>query len=274
MSCISENSYLTLCALLSDQIALSLPADKVYLAEARLQNLASQHTRGDINALIEKASTVAEDALRTELVEAMAINETYFFRDPILSESFLDTMIPTLLDKRRAEKTLRIWSAACSTGQEIYSVAMLLDQHFPQLRNWQVTLIASDFSQSALSKAKQGCYGLNEMNRGLPARNMALYFEQQGLDWQIKTEIRERIRFEKINLIREWPEELPLFDIVLLRNVLLYFSMDDRLRVLRRVREQTVSDGYLLLGATESLEKSAGFIPAIPRSHRPFYQPV
>jgi len=151
---------------------------------------------------------------------------------------------------------------------------MLLDQHFPQLRNWQVTLIASDFSQSALSKAKQGCYGLNEMNRGLPARNMALYFEQQGLDWQIKTEIRERIRFEKINLIREWPEELPLFDIVLLRNVLLYFSMDDRLRVLRRVREQTVSDGYLLLGATESLEKSAGFIPAIPRSHRPFYQPV
>jgi chemotaxis protein methyltransferase CheR len=112
------------------------------------------------------------------------------------------------------------------------------------------------------------------MNRGLPARNMALYFEQQGLDWQIKTEIRERIRFEKINLIREWPEELPLFDIVLLRNVLLYFSMDDRLRVLRRVHEQTVSDGYLLLGATESLEKSAGFIPAIPRSHRPFYQPV
>ncbi len=274
MSCINEHSYLTLCNLLCDQIALSLPPDKVYLAEARLQNLAKQHTHGDINALIEKASTVADDALRTELVEAMAINETYFFRDPILSQSFLDTMVPSLLEKRRRDKTLRIWSAACSTGQEIYSVAMLLDQHFPQLRNWQVTLIASDFSQSALSKAKQGCYGLNEMNRGLPARNMALYFEQQGLDWQIKTEIRERIRFEKINLIREWPEELPLFDIVLLRNVLLYFSMDDRLRVLRRVREQTVSDGYLLLGATESLEKSAGFIPAIPRSHRPFYQPV
>ena len=274
MSCINESSYLTLCNLLCDQIALSLPPDKVYLAEARLQNLAKQHTHGDINALIEKASTVADDALRTELVEAMAINETYFFRDPILSQSFLDTMVPALLEKRRRDKTLRIWSAACSTGQEAYSVAMLLDQHFPQLKDWEVTLVASDFSQSALNKAQQGCYGLNEMNRGLPARNMALYFEQQGLDWQVKPAIRERISFQKINLVREWPEDLPVFDIVLLRNVLLYFSMEDRQRVLGRVRKHTANDGYLLLGSTESLEKSAGFVPAIPGSHRPFYQPA
>ena len=109
MSCINEHSYLTLCNLLCDQIALSLPPDKVYLAEARLQNLARQHTQGDINALIEKASTVADDALRTELVEAMAINETYFFRDPILSQSFLETMVPALLKKRQTDKTLRIW---------------------------------------------------------------------------------------------------------------------------------------------------------------------
>ncbi|WP_290538795.1 MULTISPECIES: protein-glutamate O-methyltransferase CheR [Alcanivorax] len=274
MSCINEHSYLTLCNLLCDQIALSLPPDKVYLAEARLQNLARQHTQGDINALIEKASSIADDALRTELVEAMAIHETFFFRDPILGQSFLDTMIPSLLEKRRADRTLRIWSAACSTGQEAYSVAMLLDEHFPQLKDWEVTLVASDFSQSALNKAQRGCYGLNEMNRGLPARNMALYFEQQGLDWQVKPAIRERIRFEKINLVREWPEDLPVFDIVLLRNVLLYFSIEDRQRVLKRIRKQTANDGYLLLGSTESLEKSAGFVPAISGSHRPFYQPA
>jgi len=153
-------------------------------------------------------------------------------------------------------------------------VAMLLDQHFPQLKEWEVTLIASDFSQSALNKAQQGCYGLNEMNRGLPARNMALYFEQQGLDWQIKPAIRERISFQKINLVREWPDSLPVFDIVLLRNVLLYFSMEDRQRVLGRVRKHTANDGYLLLGSTESLEKTAGFVPAISGSHRPFYQPA
>lgn len=274
MSCIDEQNYLTLCNMLCDQIALSLPADKVYLAEARLQNLARQHTRGDINALIEKASTVSDGSLRTELVEAMAINETYFFRDPILTQSFLETMIPAMLEKRRGEKTLRIWSAACSTGQEAYSVAMLLDEHFPQLKDWDITLIASDFSRSALDKARQGCYGLNEMNRGLPARNMAVYFEQQGIDWQIKPAIRDRIRFEQINLVREWPDTLPEFDIVLLRNVLLYFSMEDRQRVLSRVRKHTAPDGYLLLGSTESLEKSAGFSPAIPGSHRPFYQPA
>ncbi|MED5388121.1 MAG: protein-glutamate O-methyltransferase CheR [Pseudomonadota bacterium] len=274
MSCIDEHSYHTLCTLLCEQIAVTLPPDKAYLAEARLQNLARQHTEGDINALIEKASSIGDGALRTELVEAMAINETYFFRDPILSQSFLDTMVPALLEKRRTDKTLRIWSAACSTGQEIYSVAMLLDEHFPQLKDWDVTLVASDFSRSALNKAQQGCYGLNEMNRGLPARNMALYFEQQGLDWQIKPEIRDRIRFEQINLVREWPEDLPVFDIVLLRNVLLYFSMEDRQRVLSRIRKQTTRDGYLLLGSTESLEKTAGFTPAISGSHRPFYQPA
>ena len=136
MSCINEQSYLALCTLLSEQIALSLPADKAYLAEARLQNLARLHTRGDINALIEKASTVACNALRTELVEAMAINETYFFRDPMFSESLRDVMLPALLERRKKQKTLRIWSAACSTGQEPYSVAMLLEEHFPQLKDW------------------------------------------------------------------------------------------------------------------------------------------
>lgn len=274
MSCISEHSFHTLRTILCDQIALALPPDKAYLAEARLLNLARQHTQGDINALIEKASTVADETLRTQLVEAMAINETYFFRDPAFSQSFLDTMLPSLLAKRRADKTLRIWSAACSTGQEAYSVAMLLDEHFPQLKDWNITLVASDFSQSALKKAQQGGYGLNEMNRGLPARNMTRYFEQHGLEWQVKPAIRNAIRFQKINLVREWPENLPVFDIVLLRNVLLYFSLDDRQRVLSRVRKQTADDGYLLLGSTETLEKSARFTPALPGSHRPFYQPV
>lgn len=274
MSIINEHNFDTLCSILSEHTALTLPPDKVYLAEARLQNLAKLHTCGDINALIEKASSVASDELLTELVEAMAINETYFFRDPILSQSFIESMIPTLLEKRRSSRTLRIWSAACSTGQEAYSVAMLLMDHFPQLQDWDVTILASDFSLSSLKKAKDGRYGLNEMNRGLPAKNMALYFEQDGLEWQVKPELREQVTFRQINLVKDWPEDLPVFDIVLLRNVMIYFSMEDRQRVLNRIREQTACDGYLLLGATESLERSAGYQPAVKGSHRPFYQPA
>lgn len=274
MSEIHPENYSHLRNLLFERIAVHLPDDKAYLAEARLHSLAREYTQGDINALIEKAWNDSGDELRSQLVEAMAINETYFFRDPIFNESFVEHMLPDLMKRRRQERTLKIWSAACSTGQEAYSIAMLLEEHFPELQNWDVTIVASDFSSKSMEKAKHGRYGLTEMNRGLPALLMAKYFEQIDLEWQIKPQIRDKVDFRRINLIHEWPEDFPTFDIVLLRNVLLYFSIGDRRMVLNKVRKQCRSDGYLLLGAAESLEKSSGFKPVLASKYGSFYQPA
>ncbi|MZR61399.1 protein-glutamate O-methyltransferase CheR [Alcanivorax sp. DP30] len=273
MSEIHPENYSHLRNLMCECIAVHLPDDKAYLAEARLHSLAREYTQGDINALIEKACSDTGDELRCQLVEAMAINETYFFRDPIFNESFIDHMLPNLMKRRRSDKTLRIWSAACSTGQEPYSIALLLEEHFPELKDWDVQIIASDFSRQSLSKAQSGRYGLTEMNRGLPALLMAKHFEQIDLEWQVKPVIREKVEFQRINLIHDWPEALPQFDIVLLRNVLLYFSMADRMKVLHKVRSQCRDDGYLLLGAAENLEIASGFTPVQAGKCGRFYQP-
>ena len=274
MSEIHPENYSHLRNLLCERIAVHLPDDKAYLAEARLHSLAREHTQGDINALIEKACNDTGDELRCQLVEAMAINETYFFRDPIFNESFIDHMIPNMMKRRSKERTLKIWSAACSTGQEPYSIALLLEERFPELKNWDVQIIASDFSRKSLAKAQNGRYGLTEMNRGLPALMMAKYFEQIDLEWQVKPVIRDQVEFQRINLIHDWPEDFPQFDIVLLRNVLLYFSKADRLKVLKKVRRQCRDDGYLLLGAAENLEKMSGFSPVQASKYGSFYQPV
>lgn len=272
MSEIHPDNYSHLRNLLFERIAVNLPDDKAYLAEARLHRLASEYARGDINALIEMACNDPEDELRCQLVEAMAINETYFFRDPIFSESFLDYMLPTLMKSRSRERSLRIWSAACSTGQEPYSIAMLLEDRYPDLKDWDVQIIASDFSRKSLNKARSGRYSLTEMNRGLPARFMAMYFEQDGLEWVVKKSIRDKVDFQSINLIHQWPDELPEFDIVLLRNVLLYFSLADRNLVLSKVRRQSRHDGYLLLGAAENLEKASGFKPVQASKYGSFFK--
>lgn len=274
MSEIHPENYSHLRNLLFERIAVNLPEDKAYLAEARLHSLAREHTCGDINALIERACSDAEDELRSQLVEAMAINETYFFRDPIFNESFIDYMLPDLMKRRRRERKLKIWSAACSTGQEPYSIAMLLEDRFPELKSWDIQIIASDFSRKSLAKARSGRYSLTEMNRGLPAKLMALYFEQDGLEWVVKKPIRDRVDFQAINLIQQWPENFPEFDIVLLRNVLLYFSLADRNLVLSKVRRQTRHDGYLLLGAAENLEKASGFKPVQASKYGSFFQPT
>ncbi|WP_290524804.1 protein-glutamate O-methyltransferase CheR [Alcanivorax sp.] len=274
MSEIHPNNYCHLRSLLFEHIAVELPEDKAYLAEARLHGLASEYTHGDINALIEKACNDPEDTLRCQLIEAMAINETYFFRDPVFRESFASYMLPSLMKRRRRERTLRIWSAACSTGQEAYSIAMLLDEQFPELRGWDVEILASDFSHSSLAKARSGRYTLTEMNRGLPARMMASYFEQDGLEWQVKKPIRDKVDFRAINLIQQWPEALPEFDIILLRNVLLYFSLADRNLVLSKMRQHARKDGYLLLGAAETLERCSGFKPVKACQYGSFFQPT
>jgi chemotaxis protein methyltransferase CheR len=269
---ISEENFAYLRSLMHERAAITLEADKRYLADARLARLAGLRSDGDINLLISRSRAGGASELQREVVEAMAINETFFFRDPLLEQCLTEVILPALIARRSDSRTLRIWCAACSTGQEAYSVAMLLREQFPLLNDWTLEFIASDFSRPALKQAREGSYGINEVNRGLPAKKLMTWFSQQGLAWQVKPELRRMIDFHEINLIGLWPE-LPRFDIVLLRNVMIYFSADTRRLLLSRLRAQLAGDGFLMLGAAETLDKTGDFINAGP-GHRPCYQPA
>jgi chemotaxis protein methyltransferase CheR len=269
---ISEENFAYLRSLMHERAAITLEADKGYLADARLARLAGLRSNGDVNQLIARSRAGGATELQREVVEAMAINETFFFRDPLLEQCLTEVILPALIARRSDSRTLRIWCAACSTGQEAYSVAMLLREQFPVLSEWTLEFIASDFSRPALTQAREGRYGINEVNRGLPAKKLMTWFSQQGLVWQVKPELRRMIDFREINLIGLWPE-LPRFDIVLLRNVMIYFSADTRRLLLSRLRAQLAGDGFLMLGAAETLDKTGDFVSAGP-GHRPCYQPA
>jgi chemotaxis protein methyltransferase CheR len=181
----------------------------------------------------------------------MTTNETSFFRDVHPFEALRRTLLPELIDRRRAARRLTIWSAACSTGQEPYSVAMLLREHFPETAQWSVRIFATDLAQEVLERARAGVFTQLEVNRGLPAPLLVRYFRQDGTDWQITPEIRDMVQFEEMNLIEPWPA-LPDFDVVLLRNVLIYFDGESKQRVLRNLRQVLRPDGVLLMGGAET----------------------
>lgn len=231
--------------------AIVVDESKKYLVSTRLADLAADRAGGDIGRLITSLRGDGNAALRYSVVEAMAIQETLFFRDPAFIETLRNTVLPRVLQRREKSRRLRLWCAASSTGQEAYSICMLLREHFPQLADWRIEFIASDFSSTALKRASGGRYSMQEVNRGLPARFLTHYFTQHGLDWEVVPEIRRMVDFRQINLIEAWPE-LPTFDIVFLRNVLIYFDLDTRRTVLSRCRAALADDGYLFLGGTES----------------------
>lgn len=231
-----------------EQAGLVFEPEKQYLVESRLQRLAKTH--GVEPQLLMQELRSGSHRMRAEVTEAMAIQETYFFRDPWLFDSLREDVIPDLIRRRAAQRTLRIWSAACATGQEVWSVALLLEQ-MPALAGWDVQILGTDFSPTALQKAEKGCYTHMEVNRGLPARELALYFRRRGREWEVGPALRHRVRFQKLNLVEPWPE-LPPFDIVLLRNVLIYFDAATRSQVLQRTQQVMQGDGYLFLGGSES----------------------
>lgn len=259
-------------SLLSEQTAMMLDESKEYLVEARLRPLAREYGDTDINGLLDRVrGNAGSGPPCRELVEAMAIHETFFFRDPGFHGA-LETLLGELAGRRNSNPALRIWSAACSTGQEPYSVALMLRQSFPELVARGTELLASDFSRTALRKAREGRYSMAEVNRGLPARMLTDWFHQEGLDWCLRDDIRRMVRFREINLVAPWPE-LPVFDIILLRNVLIYFGSSARDAVLSRLRRHLADDGYLILGATETLDQRHGFRRVSAASGIPCYQP-
>lgn len=185
------------------------------------------------------------------LVEAMTTNETSFYRDAHPFNAMRTKIVPEMLTLRAAAKALNIWSAACSSGQELYSIAMLLREHFPQLANWNVQLVGTDLSEVILERAREGKFSQVEVNRGLPAPLLLKYFDRDGMTWQIRPEVRAKATFTKLNLIERWPA-LPKMDIVFLRNVLIYFSPETKKEILRKVRQAMSPQSVLFLGAAET----------------------
>lgn len=238
-------------ALVQDQAALILEAGKEYLVEFRLHPLARRQGFQTLARMIDHLRSEAVGDLHRQVVEAMTTNETSFFRDARVFEMLKDTILPLLVARRTAEQSLNIWCAACSGGQEPYSLAMLLREHFPALNGWKVTLMASDLSREMLAQARAGRYSQLEVNRGLPATHLVKYFRQRGSVWEIRTDIRQMVEFREMNLIDPWPA-LPRMDVVLIRNVLIYFDLDAKRRVLDRVRRVLDPNGYVILGGAET----------------------
>lgn len=224
--------------------------DKEYLVESRLRPLAVEGGFGSVDALIHEARVSApRGGLHSRVVEAMTTNETSFFRDAHPFDA-LRTELLGRLAARAPGRGLVIWCGACSTGQEPYSLAMLLREHFPSIAA-SVKILATDLSSAVLERATEGVYRQIEVNRGLPASYLVKYFDKDGPNWRLKAEIRSMVRFFPLNLLETWPP-LGQVDIVFLRNVLIYFDVETKRTILGKVRRCLTPDGVLFLGAAET----------------------
>lgn len=234
-----------------DQAGIVLEAGKQYLVESRLGPITKQFKLDSLAALATALRANRDLALRRAVVEAMTTNETTFFRDTAPFDVLREHVVPRLMEARKASREIKIWYGASSTGQEPYSVVMMLMQHFPQLEQWKMTHYATDINLDVLERARQGRYNQVEMNRGLPAAYLVKYFEKNGADWQLKAAVRERVKFEQLNLVKAW-QSLPTFDIIMLRNVMIYFDVEAKKQIMAKLSRQLAPDGYLFLGGAET----------------------
>jgi chemotaxis protein methyltransferase CheR len=237
--------------LLQERSAVVLEPGKQYLVESRLAPLLRQLQLNSLGELIQRLRAQPYNGLYTQVVEALVTTETSFFRDLAPFEALRKVVLPELIRKRQSERRLSIWCAASSTGQEPYSVALLLRESFPELAGWNISLLASDISRDVLARAREGRYNQIEVNRGLPASVLVKYFRQHGPSWTLAEDVRRAVEFREINLARAWPA-LPRMDLVLLRNVMIYFDVPTKKDILGRLSRVLQPDGYLLLGGAET----------------------
>jgi chemotaxis protein methyltransferase CheR len=237
--------------LLKDRSGLMLSADKQYLVESRLTPVSRKHSLTSLGELVAKLKAGNEE-LTVDVVEAMTTNESFFFRDKITFEHFRDAIVPALMTARARERRIRIWCAAASTGQEPYSLAMMLKEMKDKLGGWRVEILGTDISVDVLEKAKAGVYSQFEVQRGLPIQMLVKFFTQAGDTWQIAPDIRAMVQYRHHNLLAEF-SGFGRFDVVFCRNVLIYFDQETKSGVLNRIARQLDPDGYLVLGAAETV---------------------
>jgi chemotaxis protein methyltransferase CheR len=261
--------YEFLCKFLKDRSGLALAPEKEYLVDSRLLPVARRNGCKSVTELIQLLDASAE-ALKIEVTEAMMNNESFFFRDRIPFDRLRDTVLPELLKTRASRKRIRIWCAAASTGQEPYSIAMLLAER-DDLADWRIEILATDISNDALDRAKAGLYSQFEVQRGLPIQSLMQHFAQEGEQWRVAKKLRERVEFRQVNLLSDF-SRLGTFDVVFCRNVLIYFDRDTKLGVLDRIAKVLAPDGYLILGAAETMVGLGNQFAPVPEK-RALYQP-
>jgi chemotaxis protein methyltransferase CheR len=237
--------------LLKERSGLDLSPDKQYLVESRLIPLARKVGLPGITELVQKMRAGSE-ALTSDVVEAMTTNETFFFRDKVPFDHLRDTMMPALLQARASRRSLRIWCAASSTGQEPYSIAMCLKELGAALAGWRVEIIGTDLSQAVLEKSRAGIFSQFEVQRGLPIQLLVKHFTQVGELWQINADIRAMVQYRQLNLLHDFAQ-LGTFDVIFCRNVLIYFDQETKVGIFERLVKAVEPDGFMVLGAAESV---------------------
>jgi chemotaxis protein methyltransferase CheR len=271
MAC-TDLDYAYLRALVLEQSANLIDPSRNALFDTRLTPIAQLAGASNLEDFVNILKVDRPEHLRRAVAEAMTINETSFFRDLRPFEMLRETILPRLIESRTDVRRLRIWSAASSTGQEAYSLAMMMVDHFPGLAGWDVKIIGTDISRQVIDYARRGRYRRLEVNRGLPARMLLKYMEREGEEWAVCARVRSMCDFQYANLSTTLPK-LPVFDLVLLRNVLLYFPQHDRRRLFRDVYRQMEQDGCLILGNAEQAEDSSDLFEVEFASNAYFYRP-
>lgn len=245
--------------------------DKDYLIEARLLPIARVAAGGSLTALVSLLRRTPEGDLHLQTVEALTTNETSWFRDRNCFDAFENVLLPDLVRRRAAERRLTVWSAAASSGQEAYSIAMLLHERLGGRPAWDVRILATDVSTTMVARTQAGRYSQLEVNRGLAATRLVRYFSREGTGWQVNASLRSLVRASALNLAAPFPP-LPRVDVVFLRNVLIYFPVPEQAAVLRQVRTVLRPDGYLVLGSAETTAAAADGYDRVPLERTTAYR--
>lgn len=238
--------------LLKERSGLIVNDQKVYLLESRLTPIARQNNLADLSELVAEMKKPGKDGLIKDVTEAMTTNESFFFRDNTPFDSLKAVVLPAMKQSRAVNKGLKIWCAAASSGQEPYSISMILKENEAQWAGWRHSLVATDICTKILAKAKEGLYSQFEVQRGLPIQLMMKYFTQEGDMWRISQDIRQMVNYQYLNLLDNF-DTLGVFDIVYCRNVLIYFDQETKSKVLAKIRKRMHSDSILYLGAAETV---------------------
>jgi chemotaxis protein methyltransferase CheR len=246
-------SFNAFCAYLRRSSGLVIGADKQYLVESKIRPILRREKMSGLVELVAVLERSQSPALAKEVLEAMTVNETFFFRDKVPFDCFRQVMLPNLIAARASQRRLRIWSAACSSGQEPYSLAMIMTDEFAlKLQGWTIEVVGTDLSEAVLDKARKGVYTQFEVQRGLPTPLLLRHFTQIGDLWQISDKIRTKVSFVPFNLLYDYTQ-LGKFDVIFCRNVLIYFDQARKTDILNRMARILAPDGYLVLGASENI---------------------
>jgi chemotaxis protein methyltransferase CheR len=257
--------------LLKERSGLNLGSDKQDMLEGKLRPLLREFDLPSLSHLVLMMMRPDAHRLHSRVAQAVTVQESYFFRDKVPFDYFVDGMLPKLMAKRDASRRIRVWCAAAATGQEPYSLAMELAERNGKLAGWTIEILATDFVEDALAKARSGLYSQFAVQRGLPVSLLLKYFDKVGNAWELSPDIRGKVEFRNQNLLDNC-EALGTFDVIFCRNVLIYFDEATKRAVLARIAERLAPDGYLVLGAAETTTGTSHDFAAVPEGHHGIFR--